>query len=346
MNYELFRTFAPFITIIMMTAQLSSKLTSANTLLTFLIVALHSNMQQIYPMTLITDMAVPTFFCISAFLYFQNWQPTRAFYLKKLSSRFRSLFIPYILYNVLFYIYYIIKIYVLHIPVTKNIPTAPLDAVLCILGSVPDGPLWFIRALLFFVLLAPLFGLIIRAHRLAIIPMVIAGIVISRYFYYDTFPHWITCFSVGCFFALYQDEVTNMFHQYCPTWLRQLITNRLFLLGCLALCCLFFYQVHMQSLPYYLFRIAAPFWFLCFYIKSDPMPASLVRIAHPYTFYAFGIHVLFIWNINGILTRFFPSNTFLEFLIQFLGTIILIYLSGLILKRISCVWALLTGFRN
>ncbi len=204
MNYELFRTFAPFITIIMMTAQLSSKLTSANTLLTFLIVALHSNMQQIYPMTLITDMAVPTFFCISAFLYFQNWQPTRAFYLKKLSSRFRSLFIPYILYNVLFYIYYIIKIYVLHIPVTKNIPTAPLDAVLCILGSVPDGPLWFIRALLFFVLLAPLFGLIIRAHRLAIIPMIIAGIVISRYFYYDTFPHWITCFSVGCFFALYQ----------------------------------------------------------------------------------------------------------------------------------------------
>lgn len=48
----------------------------------------------------LTHIAVPTFFVISGFLFFRKWQQwDTQLYLKKMKSRFRTLFIPYVCWN-------------------------------------------------------------------------------------------------------------------------------------------------------------------------------------------------------------------------------------------------------
>ena len=334
-----------------MTASLSAKLRSANVLMTLLIVTLHSNMKEIYPVTILTDMAVPTFFCISSFLYFQNWQPSRALYIRKIRSRVKSLLIPYLLYNILFYVYYLIKAYAFHLPVPKDIPIAPWDALVCIVSSVPDGPLWFIRELLVFVVTAPLFGVIIRKYKYSVVFLIVGGIVVAQYMGYSFFLHWIPCFSIGCFFALYQQEIALWYETTKGRlWNRILISTPVLPLVIVVLCCLLFYQSPSQGLPYYLYRISAPLLVMLVYIKADPLPQRFVRAVSPYTFYAYGIHVLFIWNIHGVLLRLnyvteegvYP----LEFLFTLVCTLLLIYVTGSVLRRIPLVWSLLTGFRQ
>lgn len=334
-----------------MATELSYKLQSANVLLTLLIVVLHSNLNRIYPISLLTDVAVPTFFCISSFLYFQNWQNTWSFYIKKIRSRVRSLLIPYLVYNFIFYCVYLIKNYVFNLPIPKDIPFSPWDAFICIINSVPDGPLWFIKALMIFVLIAPLFGWIIKKHRSTVIFMSVIGIIIAQYSEYNTILYWIPCFSIGCFLAIYQKVITFWYnHNIICTFCRRFIENRLFLFVCFAICSYFFYNCPTDNLLYYLFRIAAPLWVICLYLKSDPLPKKLTQLMHPFTFYAFGIHVLFIWNIHGVLLKHnyvtedkaYP----LEFIFILFSTLLLIYITGSLIKKIPGVWSILTGYRQ
>lgn len=334
-----------------MTASLSAKLRSANVLMTLLIVTLHSNMKEIYPVTVVTDMAVPTFFCISAFLYFQNWRPNRALYLKKLRSRVRSLLVPYLLYNVIFYGFYLFKTYALHLPLPKDIPTAPLDAVVCIITSVPDGPLWFIRELMVFVVVAPLFGIILKKYKYSVVALVIAGIFMAQHSGYSHFVHWIPCFATGCFLALYQDDVTR-WYEACKgcLWHRLLLGNAVLPIAVVIVCCVLLRHAPVQGVPYYLYRIAAPLLVLMVYVHVDPLPGRFVRTASPYTFYAYGIHVLFVWNIHGALLKLgyvtddgvYP----LEFLFILVSTLLLIFVTGCVLRRIPFAWSPLTGFRQ
>lgn len=336
-----------------MTTELSDKLRSVNVLMTILIVALHSNMQELYPIKILTDIAVPTFFCISAFLYFQNWQPTWQLYVKKLRSRFRSLFIPYVTYNLLFYLYYIVKIHLFHLPVAKVIPTDPWDAVLCILNSVPDNPFWFIKALLFFILMAPLFGWIIKSYRMAVLPIIIIGIICSNYVAYHSVLYWIPCFALGCFFAIYEEDIKRWYGRWkvnSPLSYNFVKGNGLLLfLTYYVLCCIIFTDETISDY-YYFYRITTPLIVLIVYMGRDPLPGEFVKKAGPYTFYAFGIHDMFIWNIHGILLKLnyiteqgqYP----LEFPFILICTLALIWLTGSLLMKIPTVWRLLTGFRK
>ena len=152
-----------------MSPTLSRGITHANVLMTLLIVCMHAiwiDETRLLPLFVLTNAAVPTFFVISSLLYFQHWQPTWACYRQKLLSRVRSLLVPYLLYNVLFYGYYVVKIHVLHMSTTKVIPTDLGGVLLCILQSVPDGVLWYVRDLFLFALIAPLIGLVLRKSRI------------------------------------------------------------------------------------------------------------------------------------------------------------------------------------
>ena len=181
--------------------------------------------------------------------------------------------------------------------------------------------------------------------------MSVIGIIIANYSEYATFFYWIPCFSIGCFFALYQKEITVWYHQnniclFC----RRFIENRLFLFVCFVICSFFYYNLPNDDFHYYLYRIIAPLWVLCLYIKNDPLPKRVTQLMHPFTFYAYGIHVLFIWNIHGLLIKLnyvtedkvYP----LEFIFILFCTLLLIYITGSLLKKTPRVWSILTGYRQ
>lgn len=104
---------------------------------------------------------VPLFFFISGYLFFQNYVNTKKNFLDKIKKRFFSLFIPYLLWNFIAFIIY-----------SNVTETMSLDqffqAFWVVDGkeghSPADGPLWFVRALMIYSIIAPLFFLLNR-HR-------------------------------------------------------------------------------------------------------------------------------------------------------------------------------------
>lgn len=172
----------------------------------------------------ICRLAVPTFFIISGFLFFINvtdftWEQ----YKYKIKRRFRSLVIPYFLWNLIAII--------LSIVVLALLPSISLENVYSIPkllsngwhlfynangGNYPiDYPLWFVRDLIVVSLLSPviywyvkklgIFGLIIILVAGATNMWIsLPGFGISAFFY----------FSVGAYFAINRYNIVEFSRRY------------------------------------------------------------------------------------------------------------------------------------
>lgn len=140
----------------------------------------------------IAELAVPTFFLMSGFLFFYK---TNSFTLEKyeykLKKRFHSLLIPYIVWN-LIYMVYMILVQTLVPSMTSPDRKMILDySMIDFLdsfwhydgvsyGGPIYGPLWFIRDLIVLVILSPIFYYVIKKTKYLFILLIsllyIAGI--------------------------------------------------------------------------------------------------------------------------------------------------------------------------
>ncbi len=184
---------------------LSKKIRHISFLMTILIVILHSQMISISTGTLcfiqkviteeITRIAVPLFFTISGFLYFINYHNTLADYKRKISSRTRSLLLPYLVLllcgSIILFITERVYTISAFLEILKN----------GILASPPlFYPLWFLRDLYIMVLFSPLVYYIVKkAPIFIIVPATIWALGKNP----PIFPcsEAILFFSVGAFFA-------------------------------------------------------------------------------------------------------------------------------------------------
>ena len=163
----------------------------------------------IYPFALwLGETGVPGFFFISGFLFFLS----KKSYTEKLRSRFHTLFIPYVLWNLLLLLLYIIA-YAFGHPQDingKNIVEYSFIDYLRLFwdrGSYDNGnfvpilcPLWYIRNLIIMSILSPLLYYLIRYVRDLFLIIVAV--------WWMTTPHnafisqTILFFSLGAYFAI------------------------------------------------------------------------------------------------------------------------------------------------
>ncbi len=188
---------------------------------------------------IIPSIAVPTFFFISGFLFFSNFQEwSWNGYKKKIGSRVKTLLIPYMLWNLIPFLLIVGKcllcdinngnpttetlaffsnniwriFYVFHEWVGSNTDwlgnqlssTAPLNV-----------PLWFIRDLFVISLLTPIIYIAIRQLKIWLIPIIflayiskiwtqIPGLDIESVFF----------FTIGSFFALNKLNIVDFANKY------------------------------------------------------------------------------------------------------------------------------------
>lgn len=132
----------------------------------YLILAVHS----------LSRIAVPFFFFVSGYFFFNgfddrwDWQ----LWLKKLKARFKSLFIPYVIWNVLAALYFIIPMFVgknragfSGLPAWLSVHGGPLGF-LCfdpVFHGPINMPLWFLRDLMVMCIISPLFYGAIKMMR-------------------------------------------------------------------------------------------------------------------------------------------------------------------------------------
>lgn len=163
----------------------------------------------VYPFALwLGETGVPAFFFISGYLFFVS----RKSYIAKLQSRFHSLFIPYILWNILILLFYVF-VYALGYPQEingKNIANFTLIDYLRLFwdrGSYDNGnyvpilcPLWYIRNLIIMSIISPLLYYIIRYTRELFLIITAAWWMTTPH---NAFiPQTILFFSLGAYFAI------------------------------------------------------------------------------------------------------------------------------------------------
>lgn len=163
----------------------------------------------------ICRVAVPCFFMISGHLFFSKLEDQwdTHIWLDKLKKRVRTLLIPYLLWNSIAGL----AIWGYHwLFARMHGETYPslLDSIVQAQGlwdaNLPfDGPIWFIRYLMFFVILAPLFWLFIKyLHGWGVLALMLVFITVGF------IPEGVVFFAAGAWFRLEKKNMLDVFDRW------------------------------------------------------------------------------------------------------------------------------------
>ena len=201
-----------------MDKQKSTTITQLNVFCTILIVLLHCKPSTygLYSIIwTITDIAVPTFFMISSYLYFNTFSYREGVksYLSKLKKRTFSLLVPYLIFTslgaALLAIKGVIRQEISSLDMFLN------DIIQGVITGTGNPPLWYLKSLFIFAFFAPLLGLIVRWSKYSIL-LYPFSMLLCFHFGYSNILHWIPCLLVGCHLATY--PVQYKFSRHTRLW--------------------------------------------------------------------------------------------------------------------------------
>lgn len=138
-----------------------------------------------------TDLIVPTFFVLSGYLFFQNFSYKKLF--TKWRARFWSLVVPYLIWNLLAYVYYE---FISSIPMVANSMNGIVEPLSfkCLLHNMLWGNhniLWFVRYLIVYVYVMPLFFVVLKRKSWASLSLLLLFCFVwlseNRYVMYSVF---------------------------------------------------------------------------------------------------------------------------------------------------------------
>jgi surface polysaccharide O-acyltransferase-like enzyme len=153
----------------------------------------------------VARVAVPAFFLISGYLFFLNWRTGFDFFVPKMHARIRTLFVPFLFWNVFSLLLYFA---VQNLPFAKQFSAGRASIILDLgfsglvsailgIGRAPIAyQFWFIRDLMLLVLLAPLVGF--AARRFGV--WFIAALFVLRIL--DAWPFYSPSIEASAFFML------------------------------------------------------------------------------------------------------------------------------------------------
>jgi len=106
---------------------------------------------------------VPLFFAISGFLFLRKFELTRASYLNMLHKKFTGLFIPFVLFNAIWMLWFYFVGSIDMFGSWTSVKEAGIINKLLGVGTIPvNYPTWFLRDLLIIFLVCPVFSLLYR----------------------------------------------------------------------------------------------------------------------------------------------------------------------------------------
>lgn len=207
----------------------------------------------------LSKLCVPSFFFISGFLFFREAYFNKDLYIQKLSTRIRSLFIPFILWNIIGAAFILCKS---TIPFVSNY-YPPIEirfsfirlfstffnnsnnsGLLVYPADFPPPmdicpiniPLWYVRELMIMVLLSPLtYWIIKKGGKLSIIVLALiwytTPLLLPKAHYFPMFIQALFFFSWGAFYNIHQINFIHLFREakyiFCILYLIIAMTDAL-----------------------------------------------------------------------------------------------------------------------
>ena len=218
--------------------QYRNKITLISFILAILVLIRHAHNVNIYNITgvfanvqdffgVLTDIAVPTFFMLSGYLFFVNFN--YSVLLKKWKKRIFSILIPYLIWSLISYLYFLLLSYIPKI--SENINNNKIVfSFKDMIKSVIIGKynvFWFLQYLMVYIVLAPAFFPIIKNKYIGYIPallLLIIGFLADKFtftqyanngligwFLNKELYSYFTLYLLGAYFgACYKDRIISL----------------------------------------------------------------------------------------------------------------------------------------
>lgn len=292
--------------------------------------------------------AVPVFFIISGYLFFQNInQLDKNAYKSKVSSRIRTLLIPYLLWNLIAMIENLIK----HLPILSSVfpnihkQIIDLNYFVGAFWVMPNGgcpilyPFWYIRDLMVLIVISPIIYYMVKRIKMFLPISLFIGMLCEIRLLPGLSLSSMFFFSIGCYWALFKKDVfPNMYlvGSCLLCWIPLALADTMTRISCMhtlsvvcgagAICCLGV-------------------------LAKNSLHLSPNKQLQKTIFFIFAVHAILLGYISKVVFLALPSNNEWLCLILHLSVFILTMLSSIVSYNLmnkyfpkACI--LLTGGRK
>lgn len=270
----------------------------------------------------LTSAAVPTFFSISAFLLFRNYKISD--YEKKLSTRMRSLAVPYIIFSVIGFVF----INFLKIIKNGSIDVSFYSVVYDIYHCSFNSPIWYVRALFYYVVVSPIVLLIMNKMKfLGMLLLLALSVSVNLILKvpYDTFVYWLPDIVVFSYFGLY------------GTKLIEVENKNSFCIIAIIILLVLVHDVDPKSSIYWVYRMILPFLFFSM---------NLCDWKFSGTFFIYMLHGIVNAVANFVYKDFVYFNFWMPF-VRPLSVVLACFVVYIIVKKKTpTLFKVLNGNRN
>lgn len=281
----------------------------------------------------VAGIAVPGFFFLSGFLFYQNFEPNKL--LEKWKNRFRTYVIPYLIWTILPYFFYVT---VTHSPLHRymNMDAVELSVhrMLQVVLTSEFNVLWFLKYLIIYTACAPAFYLVLKNRKVPVgVLTIIALIVIQGHL------GVINIFYVlGCYVGLNHRGVLHCHHLICDK------ISMVALICVIAVMALFgkTNRLSQAEIGIVLFL----FWNVANFLPLAKHPQWYVRVS----FFMYCTHSVILESIEKILFVLGHNKVcmpLVDYIVAPVCTLAIIYIAAYILKNYcQPVWKVVTGERG
>ena len=238
----------------------------------------------------LTSVAVPLFYAISGFLFFNDISTTKKCF-PKITKRVRTLLVPYLIWNVIFVLWYVVLAFTpgvsqyINSDMLSNLSYLhPLDTLYYIFIKPAGFQMWFLRDLILFVLLSPLLYVSIKKTRwLPFVVILLATGWMTRF--------WLTSFVLGGTLATCYQNGLNARHSR-----RNVIFVIVLYLTYSVLCALGLTSTGLVIIDRYISQVTAIVFMYAIwggydlFIQRGYVPSECLSTAMGYTFFIFLFH--------------------------------------------------------
>lgn len=306
---------------------------------------------------ILARVAVPLFFVMSGWLFFINFNLTLKDYIKKIKSRFFTLCIPYLFWNLSF----LLLVFSLQsFPFTASFLENNFQKLVAhynfqdyleafgVMGGDPILlPLWFLRDLIYLVIISPIFYIIAQKTPALSLLIILLPLLpeANLPFVNLRFISSLVFFYLGCLIAVQRWDVTQI-----DRWNSLILPAYLLLaisLSVLRTTHELTWGNQIQFLLNCLGVMAA--WCLSQKILETKLETLLIALT-PFTFFVYAAHEPTAMVLRKILSRFFPASQpsialLYYFLIPFLAITITLAVAKILKKYLPQFFNIITGGR-
>lgn len=281
----------------------------------------------------ITDIAVPFFFIVSGFFFFRHSYYSNGAYNAMLKKKAKTLLYPFLIWN-------FIGVLILLVYDRKMLGNSLIEYIVNFITSQYYGPLWYVRDLMIWMALVPLYGWLFNYRIRWGLPFIIFTLF---YIWNPGTSNILT--TEGLFFFLVGGVLSSD-----STMLRKII-NRYILLLLFGVWISISFNIYTWGTPY-LHKFNILLGLLVFWNLFDYIPQRLSEKLLSLSSYSFLIYVMHFYIekvIKVLVGKFFFNNELASLLFYFLIPIIVVCLiiaiGQLLRQRYFKLFSIITGNR-